>query len=195
MQDYKIHTLETITLADFLCVYLGEPHKAIREGNATDEQAAEAAIELVSRYSEIVGGASSRSLLSQRDEMRRMEMRITALKAAEALAASGAKKEAVEVLQILGIKASEKNVQASARQNIARSEMQMAKIRAKDVTSRQKETADAEYFTRERVAVMRWAKMRIDPQVFTAAEYAYLVREMSDEAEAAKKAQAKAKRK
>lgn len=184
MSEYKAHTLDTILLADFILLHEGNASKAIAEGNATPEEEAACAMELVSKYAEIVGGTSARAVLEKRDEILRAECKMTALKCAIALAQSGAKAKAVEVLAAMKIKTTEEKVESKAKQTLARTELLMARIRSTEKEEKESK-ADADYFTKERVSVMRWSKLHIDPKTWTAAEYAYLVRSMADEAHAA----------
>ena len=46
MQGYKLHTLDTISLADFIDLYLGDDSKAVAEGNAPQDKRREAAMSI-----------------------------------------------------------------------------------------------------------------------------------------------------
>lgn len=201
-QKYTAHTLETMLLSEFIDMYLGDISKAIKSGAYTEEDARETASHLVSEYTEIVGGQGAVIELQQRDKVVRLEMRDVAFGAAIALLDANDLENAVKVLTALGVKVGKSEkidaVKRKAKSLRARDRMkrdmlvQSIKEKAKASGS---EKISRKYFTRERVAIMRATKLHIDPNTYTAAEYAYLVQSVTKEYEELKSQQAQAKRK
>ena len=182
----QFHTLDTITLADFISVYLGNVKKVVRAGNASKQ----------AEYSEIVGGTGAAAELAQRDRLVRLEMRIVALHAAISLCDAGDTDGARKVLQAMAIKVGAKDdVKRKASSYLGR-DMIQRDLLAKSIEAKagKEEKVDRAYFTRERVAIMRATKLHIDPYVYTAAEYAYLVQSVTKEVEQANTEAAKTKK-
>lgn len=61
----KLHTLDTIRLARFIDLWLGDVDAVVAEGEATDEQKQRAALDLCNQYMEIVGGTQVQARLAQ----------------------------------------------------------------------------------------------------------------------------------
>ena len=192
----QFHTLDTITLADFISVYLGNVKKVVRTGNASKQAMHDVAAQLVNEYSEIVGGTGAAAELAQRDRLVRLEMRIVALHAAMSLCDAGDTDGARKVLQAMAIKVSEKDdVKRKASSYLGRDMIQRDLLaKAIEAKAGKEEKVDRAYFTRERVAIMRATKLHIDPYVYTAAEYAYLVQSVTKEVEQANTEAKKKKR-
>lgn len=201
---YTAHTLETITLADFVDMYFGEHNKAIVSGVWTETDAADEAHRLMGEYTEIVGGTGAVAELQQRDKVVRLEMRDVAFGAALALLEANDLENATKVLVALGVKVAKTDkieaVKRKAKSLRARDRMKrdmlMQSLKQKAEASGG-EKISRKYFTRERVAVMRATKLHIDPKAYTAAEYAYLVQSVTKEYEEmkAQAAQTKTSRK
>lgn len=187
---YTAHTLETMLLADFVDMYLGEHNKAMVSGAWTATEAAEEAHRLMGEYTEIVGGQGAVIELQQRDKVVRLEMRDVAFGAALALLEANDLENATKVLVALGVKVGKSEkieaVKRKAKSLRARDRMKrdmlMQSIKQKAEASGG-EKISRKYFTRERVAVMRATKLHIDPHTYTAAEYAYLVQSVTKEYE------------
>lgn len=192
MAGFEAHTIFTISLSDFYAVCLGDAAKAVRKGIATQEQQEDAASALIAAYGEITGGERVRGELMQRDRLCRLEMRIIALGAVLSLCEAGEADGARRVLGELGVKvkddATTEQMKAKANSLQARDKMQRDMLR-KGLEGRAEKGGAATMadFVKERTEVMRHAKMYIDPASFTAAEYAYMVAAMVEEAEAARK--------
>lgn len=183
--------MNDISLSRFIEVYLGDVSKAVKEGECSKREQREAASRLCARYLSIVGGRSLLAQISRKDEMLRTQMRLSCLEACRRLSASGDWDGVRSVMGALGYTFGEgerermmrkvDSVEASAK-------YRLDKLRAaEEQQGKNAVKADRDYFTRERVAVMAHMKMHIDPDVFTAGEYAWMVRRMCDELEAAAK--------
>lgn len=182
-------SLEDIPLARFIDVFLGDSGKAVKEGTVGKQEAKRAARKLCGEYVSIVGGKSALAQLGRRDGMLRVQMRLACLDACRRLALLDDWDGVRGVLRALGyefrpgererMRRKLDSVEASDRYKLER-------MRASAATDGGVKM-DREYFTRERVAVMGHVKMYIDPEVFTASEYAWMVRRMCDELEAAMK--------
>ena len=180
---YKLHTLETIVLDDFIDLYLGDDSKAVAEGKAPEKETAEAAERIRMDYIRIVGGREVAAQLRRKDEELKIQMRRICLQAAKVLAESGNIDDAVKVMESAGYKVSEKNILARIAGLEASDRMKEARLSNADAPTRQE--ASRETFTRERVALMRHTSMYIDSSVIKAAEYAWMLRSMCDEMRAA----------
>ena len=184
--------LNDITLSRFIDIYLGDTAKTVREGasgEASCGEAArqEAAARLCMEYLSIVGGKSLMAQISRRNEMLSLQMRMACLDACRRLAKAGCQDDARGIMATLGY-----------RFGAGEHERMMKKLDSLEATFRYRfdklrsaagreekgaKTVDRDYFTRERVAVMAHMKRHIDPDAFTAAEYAWMVRRMCDELE------------
>ena len=182
--------LNEITLSRFIEVYLGDVSKTVKEGECSEREQREAAARLCALYLSIVGGRSLLAQISRRDEMLRSQMRLSCLEACRRLSEAGDWAGVRGVMGALGYTFGEgerermmrklDSVEASAK-------YRLDKLRAaEEQAGKNAVKADRDYFTRERVAVMAHMKMHIDPDVFKAGEYAWMVRRMCDELEAAK---------
>lgn len=180
--------LDKIPLSRFIDVYLGDTDLVAEGGNYSREEKEEAAGLLCSRYLSIVGGRSMLSVIARRDEELRVRMRLTCLCACRELIGYGEYERAREVLSWLGypfpsadpLKMLEKvdGLSASDKYRLARMEETEKGLRSQGVKK-----MDRSYFTRERVAVMGHMKMYIDPEQFSAEEYAWMVKRTCEDVE------------
>lgn len=177
--------MNEIILSRFIDVYLGDTDKVVREGTCSKEEQEEAAARLCMQYVSIVGGRSVLAQISRRNEMLGLQMRLVCLGACRRLARLGRWDNVHGILLELGYRFDGKDcggmlrkvdsVEASCKYRLER--MRISDGAHKAGASK----PGRDYFTRERVAVMAHMKMHIDPDVFTAAEYAWMVRRMCDE--------------
>ena len=183
--------MNEITLSRFIDVYLGDVSKAVKEGKCGKAEQREAAARLCARYLSIVGGRSLLAQISRRDEMLRAQMRLSCLEACRRLSACGDWAGVRQVMGALGytFAPGERERMMKKLDSVeASAKYRLDKLRAAEEQSGKNAVkADRDYFTRERVAVMAHMKMHIDPDVFKAGEYAWMVRRMCDELEAATK--------
>lgn len=193
----RLHTLDTIRLADFISLFLGDHGKAVAEGEATQQEVEDAARAMCEEYIRIVGGRQVAAQLSRENEALKLRMRDVCLRAARALCEAGDTESARAVLRSAGMPVDEQGADGM----IKRIDGLMAADayrRDKAALARKQERhteVTREYFTRERVAVMRWAKMYVDERQMSAAEYAWMVRAMCDDLQRAMMEQQRKKNK
>lgn len=193
----RLHTLDTIRLADFISLFLGDHGKAVAEGEATQQEIEDAARRMCEEYIRIVGGRQVAAQLSRENEALKLRMRDVCLRAARALCEAGDTESARAVLRSAGMPVDEQGADGMIRR-IDGMMAQDAYRRDKAALARKQERhaeVTREYFTRERVAVMRWAKMYVDERQMSASEYAWMVRAMCDDLQRAMMEQQKRKNK
>lgn len=193
----RLHTLDTIRLVDFVSLFLGDVTKAVAEGKPTDAEIRQAAQTMCEDYLRIVGGRQVAAQLSRENEALKLRMRDVCLRAARALCEAGDLDSAREVLKSAGLPVNETERDAMLMR-IDGLMAQDAYKRDKAALARKQEKhteVSREYFTRERVAVMRWAKMYIDERQISASEYAWMVRAMCEDLQRAMMEQQKRKNK
>lgn len=180
--------LDKIPLSRFIDVYLGNINRVSEGGKYSTKEKKEAAEKLCGRYLSIVGGKSMLSKISRRNEVLKLQMRISCLDACKRLMSVGAWEEVCNVLGTLGYKMGDADrwrVKAKVDSLEASDRYRMEKIVNEEKGNEGKAVMDRTYFTRERVAVMSHVKMYINPDTFSAEEYAWMVRRMCDELDAA----------
>ena len=193
----RLHTLDTIRLADFISLFLGDHGKAVAEGEATQQEIEDAARRMCEEYIRIVGGRQVAAQLSRENEALKLRMRDVCLRAARALCEAGDTENARAVLRSAGMPVDEHGADGMIRR-IDGLMAADAYRRDKAALARKQERhteVTREYFTRERVAVMRWAKMYIDERQISASEYAWMVRAMCDDLQRAMMEQQRKKNK
>lgn len=178
-----LHTLDTIRLARFIDLWLGDVDAVVAEGEATDEQKQRAALDLCNQYMEIVGGTQVQARLAQENERLKLRMRRICLETARALIATDDLENARKVLRSAGLP-SEGDAAVLRRRIdgwLAQDGYKEKKAQEAQEQAECGARMTRDWFTRERVAVMRWAKMYVDERQISASEYAWLVRAMCDE--------------
>lgn len=193
----RLHTLDTIRLADFISLFLGDHGKAVADGEATQQEIEDAARRMCEEYIRIVGGRQVAAQLSRENEALKLRMRDVCLRAARALCEAGDTESARAVLRSAGMPVDEQGADGMIRR-IDGLMAADAYRRDKAALARKQERhteVTREYFTRERVAVMRWAKMYVDERQMSAAEYAWMVRAMCDDLQRAMMEQQRRKNK
>lgn len=193
----RLHTLDTIRLADFISLFLGDHGKAVAEGEATQQEIEDAARRMCEEYIRIVGGRQVAAQLSRENEALKLRMRDVCLRAARALCEAGDTESARAVLRSAGMPVDEQGADGMIRR-IDGLMAADAYRRDKAALARKQERhteVTREYFIRERVAVMRWAKMYVDERQMSAAEYAWMVRAMCDDLQRAMMEQQRKKNK
>lgn len=173
-----IHTLDTISLADFIELFNGNINKA---GDGSDKDKLEASESMMSQYMQIVGGTQVKAEISKKNDSVNRDIRFNILNACDNFTKVGAWEQASALLLKMGfnipssdhdkIKGKILSIMSSLRLKIS-----MAESKAREVKE-----MDEDYFSKERITVMSHSKMYIDPNVWRAKEYAYLVRQMNDE--------------
>ena len=181
-----LHTdLGKITLARFIEVYCGDLDKVVESGMYGQKEKEEAAFQLCNEYLSIVGGSSAIAQINRRDRMLRLQMRLQCLSCCKVMMAYGDMDSVCRTLKSLGyvFKPEQKAIIGKKIESLmAADKFRLERMRSIPVKIHDKDI-NRDYFVKERVAVMAWAKMYIDENVFTAKEYAYLVKRMCDELE------------
>lgn len=174
-----IHTLDSISLADFIEVISGNISLA---GDNSESEGAKikASEHLVMDYLEIVGGAGMMVEMAKKNRELNNLMRIQCMENCEDILKRNEWKNVSEALSVLGY-----NIPSEDREKITQ---RIASIKSTalleiQMSGPQKEAPkmDKNYFIKERVMIMSHNKMHIDPKVFKAKEYAYLVKMMGEE--------------
>lgn len=178
-----LHTLDTIRLARFIDLWLGDVDAVVAEGEATDEQKQRAALDLCNQYMEIVGGTQVQARLAQENERLKLRMRRICLETARALIATGDLDSARKVLRSAGLPSDGDAAVLRRRIDgwLAQDGYKEKKAQEAQEQAESGARMTRDWFTRERVAVMRWAKMYVDERQMSAAEYAWMVRAMCDD--------------
>ena len=176
--------LEDISLRGFIDVYFGD--FSILEG--TEEEKIKQASNLCMEYFQIVGGKNVAVQVMRRDKALRIEMRGACLEVCEKLIIMGEVNSAIGVMASMGYKVTAETIKEKI-ENIYK--MDAYALKKMESEEPEKEEMTREHFIRERCFIMGHLKMHIDENVFRAKEYAYLVKQVSDEVEAMVKASKK----
>lgn len=190
MAAYRLHKLETMSMAAFERLYFGDATALIAEGECSDEKALSAAAsKMLEEYITIVSAGSASAELARRNNLIKLEMRVAVLEAAKTLAEARMYDDACKVMRSLGyeLEATKKNGIKMRIDGVLAADRYRLEQMKKSDAGREEIEPDRDHFVKERVQVMRWAKMRINPKDITAKEYAYMVRAMIDEAHAQEK--------
>lgn len=185
--------LDKIPLSRFIDVYLGDTDRVADGGTYTKKEKEDAASRLCSRYLGIVGGRQMLSVISRRNDALKVRMRLACLTACRELILVGATEEARGVLGSLGYPfpdADRGKMLAKVDSVMSADKYRLHKLQAEERREQEnagKSKMDRAYFTKERVAVMSHVRMYIDADTFSAEEYAWMVKRMCDELDAAMK--------
>lgn len=178
--------LEKISLSRFIEVFLGDIDK-VADGIYSNKEKMEAVEKLCSEYVSIVGGKSISANIARRNEAVKIQMRIQCLNACLNIIGMGKWKDACTILSELGYNIDPDDhdkIRAKIQSIYTSDNYRLSKIVRDSGDDKEKPKMDREYFIRERVAVMSHVKMHIDPDTFSAKEYAYLVKSTCDEIDA-----------
>ena len=179
----EYHTLDTISMADFERLYFGDISVVSKNGTGSEDELKAAATEIIQKYIQIISGESAAAELSKRNTILKLEMRIVVLQAAKSLADARMYEDACKVMAALGYRLKPESKEAISRKidGVLASDTYRLETAKKQAEKENTNEIDHDYFVKERVQVMRWAKMRISPDDITAIEYAYLIKAMCDE--------------
>lgn len=170
--------INEIPLSVFIEVFTNENH------NVTfDLPTDEAVRKVTTEYMNIVGGKQVSAEVVNGNRKLNLVLMVECMVACENLMMLNRWKDVCEVLLSLGYSLKE-SVQERIRQRV-----QTLKSKAEYDLSREeqadkpKEKPSKEAFVRERVTIMKYNKMQIDPKTMMAGEYAWLVKQTCDEIE------------
>ncbi|KAA6348656.1 hypothetical protein EZS27_003889 [termite gut metagenome] len=185
--------LDNIPLNRFIDVYLGDTDK-ITDGEALAiEKKKEIAAKLINEYSSIVSGKSVGIEISKKNEISNLKAKILCIEGCKVLMQEKKYSSVCEILSVFGYSLKEDNIEGIERRTnalAANLAMNYKTAMLKEEESKSKDRGEGvtrDSFTREKVAIMTHYKMNIDGDKIMAAEYAYMVKNMCDEADAIKR--------
>lgn len=147
----------------------------------------EAIVSLIEEYMDIVGGLSLASYLSTENTMLNESTMLEVVSACENLMLLGRYKEVSEILSGYGYNIShEDKEKMKSRLETLKSKSRYYYDKALQNREERKasnKTTTKEDFIKERVFLMRYNRLHIDVDRFSAAEYAYLVKQTTAEIE------------
>lgn len=170
--------INEIPLSVFIEVYTNDNHQV-----KFDIPTEEAVGKVVSQYISIVGNKQLSAEIVNVNRRINLALMVDCMTACENLIIIGNWKGVCDVLLSLGY-----SVSVDDHDKI-RQRVNTLKLKANYDLSKEKfdekpkEKTTKEQFTRERVSIMKYNKMQIDPRVMTAGEYAWLVKQTCDEIE------------
>lgn len=145
----------------------------------------EAVMMLVERYMDIIGGTDVSSYLARENELLNFSTMIEALEGCKNLIKLGMFSEVSEVLNNYGYNIpAEDHEKMSQRINTLQSKAKYdldKALKYREEFKKENKATTRESFTQERVFLMRFNKLHIEVDKITASEYAYLVKQTSEE--------------
>lgn len=96
--------LDKICLSRFIDIFLGDIDKVVQGDKYSAEEKALAAEKLCNEYLSIVGGKSAITLISRRNEILKIQIRLNCLAVCERMILSDDWSDVVEVMSTLGYK-------------------------------------------------------------------------------------------
>lgn len=183
----RLHTLDSIRLADFIDMWLGDAGRVIAEGSPAGEveraEVERRARELAEQYIGIVGGAQVAARLAQENDRLKIRMRRVCLETARALLNGGDLDNAVKVLAAAGFTVTGDATDTRRRIDgwLAQDGYRDEKLRRTLEAEQAAAPVGRDWWVRERVALMKWARMYIDEKQMSASEYAWMLRAMCED--------------
>lgn len=178
-----IHTLETISLANFINVFIGEYNYA---GENEDDKALSVASEkMIAEYIEVIGGKSVQKEIYSLNEDLNNKIKSTLMDNCEILMQFEEWSAVSVILSNMGYSILPEDKEKIKRRIMSIKATCALKNRPKEAKIKDKKV-DKDYFIQERSLLMSHYKMYIDPNIYRAKEYAYLVKNFTDEIKAIK---------
>lgn len=174
--------LDQISVGKFIEVFCGNLDALVVNGSHRQDDLSYAAKQMINEYMSIIGGKVLLAEISRKNEIINLRIKIDCMEACLNLIKINDWKHVCDMLSAFGYTV-DVNDKEKINQRIS-SISANCKYRYDKLTSvNSASTAvmDRDYFTRERVMVMGHFKMHIDKDVFTAKEYAFLVKRMCDD--------------
>ena len=170
--------INELPLSVFIEVYTNENHK-VKFDIPNDK----AVPKVVGDYMAIVGGKQLMAEVVNSNRKLNLALMVDCMTACENLMLLNNWKGVCSVLLTLGYSLKESD-QEKIKQRVqtlkSKAEYDLSKEKDDD---KPKEKPTKDMFTKERVTIMKYNKMQIDPKVITAGEYAWLVRQTCEEIE------------
>lgn len=170
--------INELPLNVFVEVYTNDNH-----GIVFDIPTDEAVVKVVNEYVGIVGGKQMASEVVNANRRLNLSLMVDCMTACENLIILGNWKGVCDVLSTLGYPMDESNHERIKQRVQALKSKAEYDLSKEDKFEKPKEKPTKEAFIRERVTVMKYNKMQIDPKTMTAGEYAWLVKQTCDEIE------------
>lgn len=175
--------LDRISLRRFIDVFCGDSD-AVCEGNYSEEEKKKAVSGLVNEYMSIVGKKGILAEVSKKNEIIGLMIKMGLMNACRYLVEEKEWETACSVLDDMGYKLAQEDhdkILNRIEAILSNSRFRMDKIMAEKPDNKKSAVMDRDYFVRERVVVMQHFNMHVDPDAFSAKEYAYMVKRMCDE--------------
>ena len=170
--------LNELPLNVFIEVFTNDNHEV-----KFDIPAEEAKRKVVSDYMNIVGGKQISAEVVNSNRRLNLVLMVECMRACENLIILKRWKDVCGALSTLGYTLDEsEHDRITQRVQTLKTKAEYDLSREEKADTGQKK-ATKEDFTRERVTIMKYNKMQIDPRTITASEYAWLVKQTCDEIE------------
>lgn len=170
--------INELPLSVFIEVYTNENHNV-----QFDIQTDVAVQKVVSDYMSIVGGKQITAEVVNANRRMNLVLMVECMTACENLMLLNQWKSVCDVLLSMGYSLKESDhdkIKMRVQTLKSKAEYDLSKEKEDD---KPKTKPTKEMFTRERVTIMKYNKMQIDPKAMTAGEYAWLVKQTCDEIE------------
>lgn len=175
-------SISEIKLSRFIRMCTGDVRAVIKEGEHTDQECIDKSSDLIMEYMDICNNKAVLLYLEKRKKILRLKVKMRVLEICKVLLDASQYEDVAKIMSNVGYR-----INANDHDKMkARVEQQINKcLFDMDLISKEKEEGGREMtardFTRERVAIMSHYKMHVDPDVFTAEEYACLVAQFNRE--------------
>lgn len=175
--------LNEIPLQRFIDVFFGEYGALVKNGDHSQEELSEVANRLISEYMVIIGGRQVASEVSRQNDILNISAKIECMLACKNLIKIDRFPEVAAILSIYGYRIQPENVDQIINrvESILSNSLFRLNSNKENSLSNKTKSTDRESFVKERVVLMQHYKMHINPMVFTAAEYAYMVKGLCEE--------------
>lgn len=174
--------LDRMPLGKFIEMFCGNLDALVMRGNHKKDELSVCAKKLINEYLSIVGGKILLAEISRKNEIINLGIKIDCMESCGNMIKMNDWETVCDILSLFGYVV-DINDKDKIRQKIgsilANCRYRRDKLSSIDGSSQA--TMDFDYFTRERVVVMGHFKMHIDKDVFSAKEYAFLVKRMCDD--------------
>ena len=189
----KLYTkCDEIPLCKFIELYKGNLKALVISGKANEEELRKTSFAIIEEYNEIIGNKNLRFAILRHSSSINYNIKIIIFEIAENLLMMDDLDNAFALLSQIGINAPTEitestlsEIKRSIDSIKAHTQLKLALLNQQIERSKPKDNKID--FTKERMIVCSHYKMHIDPKIYTAAEYAYLVKMMLNEIEQAKR--------
>lgn len=175
--------LDKIPLSIFIEVFTGNINSVVINGVHSKDEIKEASEKLIMDYVQIVGGMSALAEITKKNNILNNQTKIECMQACENLIKLGEWEDVCSILSTLGYKMfpnQRDQIKKRIQTVLSGSKYRIDRLMA-DQKDKQDVKIDRNYFTKERVLIMTHYSMHINPEQFSAKEYAYMVKRMCDD--------------